>query len=91
MQDHGPIARAFAAWQHAHQKHCDAEARLAAATDAWQQGRQPRPDHLYNEVLVLKAEQELRYEVAAETLRNRRTTGPAPLVASTALPFAART
>jgi len=78
MQDHGPIARAFAAWQRAYQKLSDAEARLAAATDAWQQGRQPRPDALYDEVLSLKAEQQLRYDIASETLRDRRSTGAAP-------------
>lgn len=71
MQDHGQIARAFAAWQRAHQKLSDAEAQLAAATTGWQQGLQPRPDGLQAEVITLKAEQDLRYELAAEALRNR--------------------
>lgn len=71
MQDHGQIARAFAAWQRAHQKLSDGEERLAAATRGWQQGLQPRPDGLQAEVLTLKAEQDLRYELAAEVLRNR--------------------
>lgn len=71
MQDHGEIARAFAAWQRAHQKLSDAEAQLAAATVGWQQGLQPRPDGLQAEVITLKAEQDLRYELAADALRNR--------------------
>ncbi len=71
MQDHGQIARAFAAWQRAHKKLSDAEERLATATRGWQQGLQPRPEGLQAEVLTLKAEQDLRYELAAETLRNR--------------------
>lgn len=66
MQDHGQIARAFAAWQRAHQKLSDAEERLAAATRGWKQGLQPRPDGLQAEVITLKAEQDLRYELAAE-------------------------
>jgi hypothetical protein len=82
MQDHGQIARAFAAWQRAHQKLSDAEARLATATAAWQQGLQAPPDALANEVLVLKAEQDLRYEVAADALRrSRRDPGPTALAA----------
>jgi hypothetical protein len=81
MQDQAQIARAFAAWQRAHQKLCDAEERLAAATQAWQQGRQPRPDALYEEVLSLKAEQEWRYDVAAQALR-RRNNGDSPLAAA---------
>lgn len=75
MQDQGQIARAFAAWQRAHQKLCDAEERLAVATAAWKKGLQPRPDALHDEMLSLKAEQEWRYDVAAETLRKRRGTG----------------
>lgn len=88
MQDHGQIARAFAAWQRAHQALCDAEERLAAATAAWQQGTQPRPDALYNEVTALKAEQDWRYDAAADALRHRGDSGPAPLAASA--PVAAR-
>jgi hypothetical protein len=75
MQDHGQIARAFAAWQGAHQKLSDAQERLAVATQGWQQGLQPRPDGLQAEVLTLKAEQDLRYELAAEALRNRGKAG----------------
>jgi hypothetical protein len=82
MQDHGQIARAFAAWQRSHQKLCDAEERLAAATLAWQQGLQPQPDNLRQEVEGLKAEQDWRYDVAAEALRNRRNTGAVPVAVS---------
>jgi len=71
MQDHGQIARAFAAWQRAHQKLCDAEERLAAANRDWQQGLQPRPDTLQAEVVSLKADQDRHYDIAAEALRNR--------------------
>jgi len=85
MQDHGPVARAFASWQRAYQKLSDAEARLAAATEAWQQGRQGRPDALYDEVLSLKAEQDMRYHIAAETLRSSRSGASAPLAGSTVL------
>lgn len=81
MQDQAQIASAFAAWQRAHQQLCDAEERLAAATQAWQQGRQPRPDTLANEVNRLKAEQEWRYDAAAQALR-RRHTGGSPLAAA---------
>ncbi len=81
MQDHGQIARAFAAWQRAHQKLCDAEERLAAATLAWQQGLQPRPDTLLQDVQRLKAEQDWRYAAAADALRNRRGTSAATAAA----------
>ncbi|MFC5496879.1 hypothetical protein ACFPOE_04970 [Caenimonas terrae] len=82
MQDQGQIqiARAFGAWQRAHQKCCEAEERLAAAVLAWKQGLQPRPDALQAEVLSLKAEQERHYDVAAQALRSRNS-GPAPLAA----------
>lgn len=88
MQDHGQIARAFAAWQRAHQKLCDAEERLAAATLAWQQGLQPRPDALQQEVQRLKAEQDWRYDAAADALRNRRG-GPAGAMPEAAPPRSA--
>lgn len=71
MQDQGQIARAFAAWQRAHQLLTQAEDRLAAAVQAWQDGLQPRPDALHAEVVRLKAEQDWRYEAAAAALRNR--------------------
>lgn len=71
MQDQGKIARAFAAWQRAHQSLTDAEERLASAVQAWQEGLQPRPDALHAEVMRLKAEQDWRYEAAAEAMRNR--------------------
>jgi hypothetical protein len=81
MQDQAQIARAFAAWQRAHQQLCDAEEKLAAATQAWQQGRAPRPDALHTQVASLKAEQEWRYDAAAQALR-RRHNGGAPLAAA---------
>lgn len=76
MHDQGQIARAFASWQKAHQKLTEAELRLAAATQAFQQGIAPRPDQLHREVLDLKAEQEWRYSVAADTLRQKHSAGP---------------
>jgi hypothetical protein len=79
MQDQGQIARSFAAWQRAYQQLGEAEQRLAAATLAWQQGLQPRPDGLRQEVLGLKAEQDWRYGAAAEALRNRHNTGAVPV------------
>lgn len=72
MQDQGQIARAFAAWQRAHQRFIDAEHRLAAATQAFQQGRAPRPDALHEEMLTLKAAQDSCYAEAAESLRSSR-------------------
>lgn len=71
MQDQGQIARAFAAWQKAHQKLTEAELRLAAASQAFQRGLAPRPEQLHQEVLDLKAEQEWRYSVAADSLRQK--------------------
>ena len=79
MQDQGQIASAFAAWQRANAKLGVAEERLAAATAAWKQGQCARPDALQAEVAALKAEQEWRYDVAADTLRSSRNSGPAPL------------
>lgn len=83
MQDQGKIARAFAAWQRAHQSLCEAEDRLANAVQAWQDGLQPRPDALHAEVVRLKAEQDWRYEAAAEALRDR---GDAPAGTKPGLP-----
>jgi hypothetical protein len=79
MQDNGQIARAFGAWQRAHEKLCDAENRLVSATDAWKKGLQPKPDSLQAEVQALKAEQDWRYDAAAEALRSRRSTGAVPV------------
>lgn len=73
MQDQAEIARAFGAWQRAHQKLCEAETRLAAAEQAHQQGRGARPDVLRKEVLSLKAEQEWRYDEAAASLHRKNT------------------
>jgi hypothetical protein len=73
MQNHGQIARAFAAWQRAHERLCEAELRLQAATLAHQHGSAPKPDALRQEVLGLKAEQEWRYDIAADALRKKNT------------------
>jgi hypothetical protein len=37
---------------------------------------------LHNEVVSLKAEQDWRYDIAAEALRNRRSTGAVPVAVS---------
>jgi hypothetical protein len=86
MQDHGQIARAFAAWQRAHKKLCDAEDRLAEATVAYQEGRRTRPDELREEVLSLRAEQDWRYTVAADALRRRNTGAPGAAASAAAGP-----
>lgn len=73
MQDDGQIARAFAAWQSTYQKLCEAEVRLATANQAHQQGLIPCPEELRSEVLRLKAEQDWRYQEAAQSLHRRNT------------------
>lgn len=72
MQTDG-IANAFAAWQRAHQKLTEAELRLESATLAYQRGLAPPPDSLRTEVAGLKAEQDWRYDLAADSLRRRNT------------------
>lgn len=78
MQKQRQIARAFTAWQSAHQRFSEAETRLAAATLAFKQGLAPSPDALRQELLVLKAEREWRYDEAAECLRRSRTGSGSP-------------
>jgi hypothetical protein len=86
MQDQGRIARTFADWQRAYQKFVDAEARLAAATAAWKQGLQARPDALRDEVTNLKAEQDSRYDLASDSLRKHKDPGAGPVACAVARP-----
>lgn len=73
MQDQRHIAGAFGAWQRANQKLCEAELRLESALDMHRRGLAPSPDALRNEVLSFRAEQEWRFDAAADALRRKHS------------------